>query len=100
MSVCTPDRRFWMTVLDTPSSRANSRTDLLSSAMRASTSSESKNSLYSFLNISRKLGFFIQRSTVETGFLLFGIILTRFHSLLIVLHALDGPCFLHWRQLV
>jgi len=44
--VCSPERRFRMTLLATPSSRASSRTDLLSFAMSARTSSDKKLGLF------------------------------------------------------
>src|SRR5688572_19477753 len=99
MSLCAPERRFWITVLDTPSSSASSRTDLLSSAMRASTSSESMSSLYSLATAALNPGFRIQRAMVDVGFLVFGIVTTRLHPLFVIPPALERPVFFTGRQL-
>src|ERR1700693_4129696 len=100
MSLCVPSRRLWITVLDTPSWSANARMDLLSSAMRASTSSESISSLYSLSTDDLNPGFRIQRATVDVGFLVFGIVATRCHPMFVVLHGLERPFLLARRQLV
>src|SRR5258708_964154 len=102
MSLCSPERRFWITVLDTPSSSASSRTDLLSWAMRASTSSDSISSLYSFATAALKPGFCIQRLIVDVGFLAFvsAIVSTCLHLLFVILLAFQRPVFLARRHLV
>src|SRR5262249_10952899 len=86
MSVCTPERMFWITVLDIPSSPASSRMDLVSSAIIARTNSESRSSLYSFSTSFLNSESCIQRSTVDKVFLFFAIINSCFHSLLIIIH--------------
>src|SRR5207249_1321717 len=76
------------------------RTDLLSSAMRASTSSESSRSLYSLATAALNPGLRIQRATVDDGFLVFGIVTTRLHPPFVILHALERPVFFAGRKLV
>src|SRR5437879_13777116 len=68
--------------------------------MMASTNSERISSLYSLATAALNPGFRIQRATVDVGFLVFGIVTTRFDTSFIILHAFLRPIFLARRQLV